>query len=116
MLPKDESPILSGTMQCAEAVLMAVQTVQVQLVFLCSSFCFCLQHHYLHGLFHATVLLSSPPSTQVNFCVGSLSASNLIVENLSVRNVDYLKVDRCTAAPSCIKINAFTTSCLEECV
>jgi hypothetical protein len=29
MLPKEESPILSGSMQCAEAALMSVQTVQV---------------------------------------------------------------------------------------
>ena len=29
MLPKEESPILSGTMQCAEASLISVQTVQV---------------------------------------------------------------------------------------
>jgi hypothetical protein len=28
-LPKEESPILSGSMQCAEAALMSVQTVQV---------------------------------------------------------------------------------------
>lgn len=31
MLPKEESPILSGTMQCAEASLISVQTVQVRL-------------------------------------------------------------------------------------
>lgn len=35
MLPKEESPILSGTMQCAEASLISVQTVQVN--FLVSS-------------------------------------------------------------------------------
>ncbi len=50
-----------------------------------------------------------PPSAQVNFSVGALSASNLTVDNLSVKNVEYSKVDRCAAAPGCIKSNPFAT-------
>jgi hypothetical protein len=51
----------------------------------------------------------SDPPPQVNFSVGALSASNLTVDNLSVKNVEYSKVDRCAPDPGCIKPNPFAT-------
>ena len=91
MLPKEESPILSGSIQCSEAAIMSVQTVQVLPTHI---------HPCPPPLNHRphTPPTPPPPSPQVNFSVSSLSASNLTVDNLSVKNVEYSKVDRCAAA------------------
>jgi len=94
MLPKEESPILSGSMQCAEAALMSVQTVQVPPA--PPSCAPSLQ--FPPAITHPCPPPPPPPLLQVNFSVSSLSASNLTVDNLSVKNVEYSKVDRCAAA------------------
>jgi hypothetical protein len=93
VLPKEESPILSGSMQCADATIMSVQTVQVPPAsLLLPSSTSTPSSTSIQKL--SSVIFFTPVSPQVNFSVSSLSASNLTVDNLSVKNVEYSKVDR----------------------